>query len=262
MINYFDTHAHLEDSKIIETFDGGTEGAIKASFEAGVSTIVNIGTNIRNSYASIKLAEKYSDIYATVALYPTDAQHPRTEVDDMLWEIEKMLSHPKVVALGEFGLDYHYDDTDKAAQMYAFEAQMQMAERNNVPVVIHDRDAHGDVMDIICKYKNVKGVMHSFSGSAEMARQLTKLGWYISFSGTVTFKNAAKVKEACAVVPDEFLLVETDTPYLTPHPFRGKTNYPGNVAYTVREIAAIRGKTEEEIASLTTENAKRFYRIK
>ena len=259
-IIYFDSHAHLDDAKFDE-FEGGREGAIKKSIESGVSGFVNIGTNPETSKNSILLAEKYPFIHAAVAIYPTDAQYLGDKLDSALLEIEEMLSHPKVVALGEIGLDYHYDDTDRDVQKYAFERQMQIAERRGVPVVIHDRDAHGDVMDIIQKYPKVHGVMHSFSGSAEMARQLTDLGWYISFSGPVTYKNASKVKEAAQVVPDEYLLVETDSPYLPPVPHRGETNYPGYVAFTVRAIAEIRGITEEKAAELTSANARRFFGI-
>ena len=260
-IKYFDTHAHLEDSLMRSSFEGGTEGAIDALLKDGVCNVVNIGTNIKNSKASMELAEKYPFIYAAVGIYPSESQYLGDGLDSALSEIESLLSHPKVVALGEIGLDYHYEDTDKEVQSYAFEAQMQMAERNGVPVVIHDRDAHGDVMDMIHKYPNVLGVLHSFSGSAEMARQLANLGWYISFSGPVTYKNAAKVKEAAQIVPDDKLLVETDSPYLPPTPHRGKINYPGYIAYTVRAIAELRGCSEAEIAALTRRNAERFFGI-
>lgn len=183
-------------------------------------------------------------------------------LDSALSEIEAMLTHPKCVALGEIGLDYHYDGTDRAVQAYAFEAQMKIAERHSVPVVIHDREAHGDIMDTIKRYPRVRGVLHSFSGSAEMARQLTDLGWYISFSGPVTYKNAAKVKEAAKIVPQDRLLVETDSPYLPPTPHRGKMNYPGYIAYTVRVVAELRGISESECARITCENAVEFFGIR
>jgi TatD DNase family protein len=235
---------------------------ITTAVEGGLAYAVNIGTNLEDAKKAIEFAEKYPFIYAAVGMYPSEAQYAGDELDAQLYEIEKMLSHPKVVALGEIGLDYHYEDTDKAVQQYAFDAQMQIAERLGIPVVIHDRDAHGDTMDTIKRYPSVRGVMHSFSGSAEMARQLANLGWNVSFSGPVTYKNAAKVKEAAVIVPDEALLVETDSPYLPPVPYRGKTNYPGYIAYTVRSIAEIRGKSEAEIAELTLNNAKKFFGIK
>ena len=261
-IKYFDSHAHLHDERYESSIWGSTEGMLNAALEAGVCGAVNIGTNLEDAEKAIAFAEKYPYIYAAVGMYPSESQYAGDKLDAHLYEIEKMMSHPKVVALGEIGLDYHYEDTDKEVQKYAFEAQMQIAERCNMPVVIHDRDAHGDVMDIIRKYPNVCGMLHSFSGSAEMARQLTNLGWYISFSGPVTYKNAAKVKEAAQIVPDEYLLSETDSPSLPPTPHRGETNYPGYVAYTVRTIAELRGKSESEIAELTVNNAKRFFRIK
>ena len=261
MIKYFDTHAHLHDPRYETSQWGSTDGMIKAALEAGLEGAVNIGTNLEDAHRAIAFAEKYPFIYAAVGMYPSESQYAGDNLDDHLKEIERLLSHPKVVALGEIGLDYHYDDTNKDVQKYAFDAQMKIAERIGIPVVIHDREAHGDTMDIIKRYPKVTGVMHSFSGSAEMARQLCDLGWSISFSGTVTFKNAAKVKEAAAIVPDANLLCETDSPYLTPVPYRGKTNYPGYVLYTVRAIAEIRGVSEESIAALTVQNAKRFFGI-
>lgn len=261
-IKYFDSHAHLHDERYETSVWGSTDGMLNSALEVGLCGMVNIGTNLEDAKKAIDFAEKYPFVYAAVGMYPSESQYAGDKLDAHLYEIEKMMSHPKVVALGEIGLDYHYEDTDKTVQQYAFDAQMQMAERYNMPVVIHDRDAHGDAMDIIRKYPNVNGMLHSFSGSAEMARQLTNLGWYISFSGPVTYKNAAKVKEAAQIVPDEFLLSETDSPYLPPTPHRGEMNYPGYVAYTVKAIAELRGKSEEEIASLTVENAKRFFRIK
>lgn len=260
-IKYFDSHAHLDDARIVREFDGGTDGAVAASVESGVCRIVNIGTNPENSLTSLALAEKYPFIYAAVGIYPSDAQYLGDKLDSALSEIEAMLTHPKCVALGEIGLDYHYDDTNRAVQAYAFEAQMKIAERHSVPVVIHDREAHGDIMDTIKRYPRVRGVLHSFSGSAEMARQLTDLGWYISFSGPVTYKNAAKVKEAAKIVPQDRLLVETDSPYLPPTPHRGKMNYPGYIAYTVRAIAELRGISESECAEITRGNAVRFFGI-
>ncbi len=260
-IKYFDTHAHLHDPRYETSEWGSTDGMIKSAVEHGLVGAVNIGTNLKDAHRAIEFAEKYDFIYAAIGMYPSEAQYAGTELDCHLAEMENLLSHPKVVALGEIGLDYHYDDTDKAVQKYAFDAQMQIAERVGLPVVIHDRDAHGDTMEIIKRYPNVRGVMHSFSGSAEMARQLADLGWSLSFSGPVTYKNAAKVKEAARIIPDEALLIETDSPYLPPVPHRGKTNYPGYLEFTVRTLAEIRGVTEEEIAALTVNNALKFFNI-
>ena len=260
-IKYFDTHAHLHDPRYESSEWGSTEGMIRSAVEHGLVGAVNIGTNLEDAHKAIAFAEKYDFIYAAIGMYPSEAQYAGAELDSQLLEMEKLLAHPKVKALGEIGLDYHYEDTDKEVQKYAFDAQMQIAERVGVPVVIHDRDAHGDTMEIIKRYPKVRGVMHSFSGSAEMARQLADLGWSLSFSGPVTYKNAAKVKEAAAIVPDSALLVETDSPYLPPVPHRGKTNYPGYLEFTVRTLAEIRGVTEEEISRLTVNNALIFFDI-
>ncbi len=260
-IKYFDSHAHLHDHRFEEEFEGGAEGMLRACLDAGICGVVNIGTNPEDAKNAVAFAEKHPFVYAAVGVYPSEAQYLRDKLEEGIATMTQLQSHPKVVALGEIGLDYHYEDTDREVQKYAFERQMQVAEELDVPVVVHDRDAHGDVMDIIRKFPKVKGMMHSFSGSAEMARQLANLGWMISFSGPVTYKNAAKVKEAAAIVPDENLLVETDSPYLPPTPHRGKLNYPGYVALTVKTVAELRGVTEEELAALTVENAKRFFRI-
>ncbi|MBR5447418.1 MAG: TatD family hydrolase [Clostridia bacterium] len=260
-IKYFDTHAHLHDPRYETSEWGSTDGMIRSAVEHGLVGAVNIGTNLEDAHKAIEFAEKYDFIYAAIGMYPSEAQYAGDELDRQLLEMEKLLAHPKVKALGEIGLDYHYEDTDKEVQKYAFDAQMQIAERVGVPVVIHDRDAHGDTMEIIKRYPKVRGVMHSFSGSAEMARQLADLGWSLSFSGPVTYKNAAKVKEAAAIVPNSALLVETDSPYLPPVPHRGKTNYPGYLEFTVRTLAEIRGVTEEEISNLTVNNALKFFDI-
>ena len=162
---------------------------------------------------------------------------------------------------GEIGLDYHYGDTNREKQHALFRAQMKLAERLSLPVVIHDRDAHGDCVAIVREFPNVRGIFHSFSGSAEMARELCSLGYYISFSGTVSFKNAERVRRAAAAVPKECLLIETDCPYLAPHPHRGKLNHSGYLSFTNEALAAAVGLTPEECATLTTENAKRVFNI-
>lgn len=256
----FDTHAHCDDARIQNEFEGGTEALIEHCLKNGVGNIVNIGTNIENSEKSITLAEKFPEVYATVGIHPYDCMF----IDDMdrtLCQIEKMLSHKKVVALGEIGLDYHYEPLDKERQLKWFRAQMALAEKTDMPVVIHDRDAHGDCMQVIKEFPRVKGVFHSFSGSAEMAKELVKLGWYISFSGTVTYKNARQPKEACAVVPDEKILIETDSPYLPPTSHRGEMNMPSYVYLTACEIAKIREQDEDDFIEITTANAKTFFGI-
>lgn len=259
-MKFFDTHAHCDDKRFQAEYEGGTDGVIKDCLNDNISAIINIGTNLENSQASIELAEKYENVYASCGIHPSDVFYDNP--DEAIAQIEKMLSHPKVVALGEIGLDYHYENIPPELQMIYFEKQMELAEKLNIPVIIHDRDAHGDCIEMIKRFPCVKGVFHSFSGSAEMAQELVNLGWYISFSGTVTFKNAKKPKEACAVVPSDRLVIETDAPYLAPTPHRGELNRSSYVQLTAEEIARLRGVDIEEIEKITTENAKRLFRIK
>ena len=259
-MKFFDTHAHCDDRRFEEEYEGGTDGVITDCLSSNVSYIINIGTSLENSRVSTELADKYENVYASCGIHPSDVFYE--DPDEAIATIEKLLSHKKAVALGEIGLDYHYEDVPRDLQMIYFEKQMRLAEKLNIPVIIHDRDAHGDCLEMIKKFPTVKGVFHSFSGSAEMALELVRLGWYISFSGTVTFKNAKKPKEACVVVPSDRLLIETDAPYLTPTPHRGTLNRSSYVQLTAEEIARLRGVTVEEIEKITTENAKRLFRIK
>ena len=256
----FDTHAHCDDLRIQNEFEGGTEGYIKHQIDNGVAHIVNISTNLDNSRVSIELAKKIPEVYASCGIHPYDIRF-YDDVDKTLNQLEDLLKEEKVVALGEIGLDYHYEDSDRAMQMVYFEKQMEMAAQLNMPVIIHDRDAHGDCMEVIRKYPQVTGIFHSFSGSAEMASELVKAGWYISFSGTVTYKNARKPKEACEIVPLERILIETDAPYLPPTPYRGQMNHPHYVIKTAEEIGKIKGISLEDVAEITYNNAKKVYRI-
>lgn len=258
----FDSHAHYDDRRFESEFDGGGRGAIMKARAAGVEYIANIGSSLRTSANSIALAEEFDFIVAAVGIHPSDAQEiPAADVDRALAEIERMAENEKVRAIGEIGLDYHYDGTDRERQAYFFDAQMEIARRAALPVVIHSRDAAGDTYELIERHKGVLGVLHSFSGSAEAARQLSSKGWYISFSGPVTYKNANKVKEAAAVVPTDKLLIETDCPYLPPTPHRGEINYSGYLRYTCEAIAEIRGISADEAARITYENACRFYAV-
>ena len=256
----FDTHAHYDDARFINEYEGGTDGAICDCLNDCVGNIVNIGTNLDNSRASIALAEKYNEVYASVGIHPSDAIL-YDDVNVVMSELEKMLSHPKVVALGEIGLDYHWDDVPRETQIIYFRKQMELASKLDVPVIIHDREAHGDCLDIIKEFPTVKGIFHSFSGSPEMAQELVKLGWYISFSGPVTYKNAKQPKEACRVVPSDRILIETDAPYLPPVPHRGELNRSTYMYFTAQEIANQRCVSIEEIEKITNENAKRIFRI-
>ena len=256
----FDTHAHCDDKRYMAEYEGGTDKLLVDSFEGDIKYIVNIGTCLENSLASIKLAEKYEGVYASCGIHPSDVLS-YDDADKVMSELEGLLSHEKAVAIGEIGLDYHYEDIPKEPQMLYFEKQMELADKLGIPVIIHDREAHGDCLEMVKKFPNVKGVFHSFSGSPEMARELVKLGWYISFSGTVTFKNARVPKEACVVVPEDRLLIETDAPYLSPTPHRGELNRPAYVRHTCEEIARLRGVEPDYIAKITMENAKRFFGI-
>ena len=265
-MKFFDSHAHYFDAWFNE-YEGGADALLTKLFADKVGAIVNIATNPENLKECIAQAERYENMYVSSGIHPEDCLYI-DDIDSALAEIEQSIcefcsrNEHKIVAIGEIGFDYHLDDlTDdvKAKQRYVFERQMQMAEKYGLPVIIHDREAHGDCFEIALKYPKVKGIFHSYSGSSEMARELTKRGWYISFSGVVTFKNASRVREVLSTIPLDRLLIETDAPYLSPHPLRGKMNHSGNLEYTVGAIASVFGKTSEEIAEITFENAKRIY---
>lgn len=256
----FDSHAHYDDERFENEFPGGTHGAIKKAYGSGVHGIINIGANEKSSENSISLAETYDFVWAAVGIHPSDAQRVKN-ADAALSRIESLSSSERACAIGEIGLDYHYDDTDREVQKYFFDAQLTMAERLGLPVVIHSRDAMGDTLEMIERHPLSRGLFHSFSGSAEIASQLCKKGWYISFSGPVTYKNAAKVKEAAAVVPDNLILIETDCPYLPPVPHRGELNYSGYLRYTCQAISEIRNQSFDEIAKLTRENTASLFNI-
>ena len=240
----------------------GVDEFIDTLLSEHVSYIVNIAASPETARLVVAQAKKHDNMFTAVGIHPSDTRF----IDDMdaaLSEIRSLILDPenKCVCLGEIGLDYHYPDTDKEKQMKYFVAQMEMARELNIPVCIHDRESHADVMDVIRSFPDVKGVLHSFSGSAEMAEELVKLGWMISFSGTLTFTNARKPKEAAARIPKESVMIETDCPYLAPHPKRGSLNHSGNLEYTNAVLAAIWGITPEECAEITENNAKRFFRI-
>lgn len=252
---FFDTHTHLDDKK----FDSDRSELIASLKDEGVSLLVNIGADIKSSKRSIELAEQYDFIYASVGVHPCDTGN-MTEQDICL--LEKMAQHEKVVAIGEIGLDYYWNDPEPEIQKEWFRKQLILAKKLNMPYIIHDRDAHGDTLEIIKEVGYTNGVMHCFSGSSEMAKEVVKMGMYVSIAGTVTFKNAPKVRAVAEIVPQDRLLIETDSPYLTPEPFRGKRNNSAYVKYTADAIAKIRSVSLDEIAKITLENGKRFYNIK
>ncbi len=256
----FDSHAHYDDHRFEEEFEGGVHGALMRSYEEGVRRIVNVGSSLPHSENSVVLAERYNFVYAAVGIHPSDAQDlDEKDLDRVLNRILELASHKKVLAIGEIGYDYHWDGTDKERQTYFFDKQLTMAEELSLPAIIHSRDAAGDTFDMLRAHPKAWGVLHSYSGTAEMARQLCNMGWYISFSGPVTYKNANKVKEAASVVPEDRILIETDCPYLPPVPHRGEINYSGYMKHTCDALAAIRGVSADEIAAVTYQNACRFF---
>ena len=262
MEKMLDSHAHYYDGRFKSEL-GGADALLQELFATDVCAIINIGTDPRSSREVVNEAARWPGMYATVGIHPGDGQR-LPDIDAALLEIEEMLvgaKDKKIVALGEIGLDYHYDDTDRKKQAYFFEKQLQMAEKYGLPVIIHDREAHGDCFDAICRHPNLTGVFHSYSGSAEMAKDLVRRGWYISFSGVVTFKNARKPKEAAAVVPDDRILIETDAPYLAPVPHRGKINHSGYMRYTAEAVAAVKGITTDELIRISRENAQNLFKI-
>lgn len=251
---YFDSHSHMDSA----CFDAERDELIRSFAEKQVEGFVNIGCDLESSRRSIALAEQYPFVWAAVGSHPDDADH----VDDDLIETYRQLAaHEKVVAIGEIGLDYHYEDVPRDIQKRAFEAQLEVAREMNLPVVVHEREAHADAMEIIDRYPDVTGVFHCYSGSLEMAKELVKRGWYIGFTGVVTFKNARKAVEVVKWLPLDRILIETDCPYMAPEPFRGRRNDTGLVPLVGKAIAAHRGEPEELIMNATTQNARRLFRI-
>lgn len=246
-----DSHAHYDD----DAFESDRYELLDRLFAGDIDKIVNIGCSVKSSYTSVALAEKYPKIFAAVGLHPDSADET-----DRLDEIKTLCGNKKVVAVGEIGLDYHYENHDREVQKFAFEEQLKLAAEVGLPVVIHTRDAWEDTMALLRKYRP-KGVVHCFSGSAETAREIISLGMYIGFTGVVTFKNSKKAKNALASVPHERLLVETDCPYMAPEPNRGKRNDSGNIVYTLGAFAELMGVTREEAAEITAQNAERLFGI-
>lgn len=257
-MRYIDSHAHYFDERFANETARGADALLAALFAGDLSAVINVGTSPETTRLAIMQAEKFPRMLVAAGIHPSDGQY-LPDLDDAFAQLEVQLTHERVVALGEIGLDYHYDDTDKVLQSEIFHRQMQMARERNLPVIIHDRDAHGDVMDVVRAYPDVRGVFHSYSGSTEMAKELVSRGYYISFSGTVTFKNARKVAEVAAAMPQNRVLVETDCPYLAPHPHRGEINHSGLLPYTVSRIAELWGILPEECAYRTMQNADELF---
>ena len=250
----FDTHAHMNDP----AFDDDREVVLLGLKDKGVDRMMNVGCCLDSSKDCIAMAEKYPFVYASVGSHPDSAD----EVDEAVIEqYRKMAQHPKVKAIGEIGLDYYYETIPREIQQKAFRMQMELAREISMPVIVHERNAHDDGMRIAKEYKGVTGVFHCYSGSAEMARQLVDMGWYIGFTGVLTFKNARKAVETAQRIPLERIVLETDCPFMAPEPFRGRRNDPGYLYRMAERLAEIRGICVEEVQAVTTENAKKLYRI-
>lgn len=265
----FDSHAHYFDARFEREAEGGADAILRGILPEPVSRILNVGTNCRNSRLAVRQAAVYDGMYAAVGIHPEDC-HYEADADAALGELRELLGTPesrrrdKIVAIGEIGLDYHYANygeipLDKARQMYYFEAQLRMAQELELPVIIHNREAHGDCFETVLRHPGVRGVFHSYSGSAELARELTRRGWYLSFSGTLTFRNASRVREAAQAVPHDRLLVETDAPYLAPHPMRGRLNHSGYLHYTVETLAGLWVCSPQQAAEQTARNAATLF---
>ena len=254
-MNLFDTHAHMDD----EAFDADREELLRALPEQGIALLMNPGCSLASSRAACDLAEKYDYIYAAVGSHPDAAD----EVNQETLEAYRMLckQNSKVKAIGEIGLDYHYEDIPREIQLRAFRDQMALARELNLPVIVHEREAHEDGIAVVREFPEVTGVFHCYSGSAEMARQLVKLGWYIGFTGVLTFKNARKALEVAQSIDLSRIVLETDCPYMSPEPFRGKRNDPGKLYRMAQVLGQLRGIPAEEAAGIALENGKRLYGI-
>ncbi|TAH56717.1 MAG: TatD family deoxyribonuclease [Bacillota bacterium] len=254
---FFDTHCHLNDRR----YENDIEGYVERAKKAGVNYLLIVAWDVKSSKKAIKIAERFNNVYAAVGIHPVDAvKTPKSD----LKELEKLLTHPKVIALGEIGLDYHWikDEKERAIEHDFFVMQIELANKYRKPVLIHMRDATNDTYEVL---KNntpkYQGIMHSYSGSKEMALRFMDLGMYISLGGPVTFLNAHEPKEVASVVSEERLLLETDAPYLTPHPYRGKLNESANIPLIAEAIATIRNVSVEKVGEFTTKNAKTLFKL-
>ena len=251
----FDTHAHMDD----RAFDTDRAQLLEALPSQGISLLMNPGCSAESSRNASALSAKYDYIYAAVGSHPDAADEVNEEVLEEYRKLCKL--NPKIRAIGEIGLDYHYEDIPRALQLKAFRAQMALARELGLPVIVHERDAHEDGMKVVEEFPEVTGVFHCYSGSLEMAKWLVNRGWYIGFTGVLTFKNARKALEVAAGIPLERIVLETDCPYMSPEPFRGKRNDPGKLYRMAEKLAELRGLSVEEVHRITVENGKRLYNI-
>lgn len=256
MITLFDSHAHLNSKK----FADDRKDVLKRARESGVQYILNVSDNVYSCSQSIKLTQEESGIYASLGVHPHEAKSFTAESYAL---IESLAETDKVAAVGETGLDYYYEHSSREVQKEAFRKHIELARKLDLPLIVHNREAHRDTLQTLkeMKAEEVGGVMHCFSGDEEIAREALKLGFYISLGGPVTFKNAKKTQQVAEMIPQEKLLIETDCPYLSPEPKRGRRNEPAHVVFVAQKIAEIRGESLEKVAEHTTMNAKRLFRI-
>jgi len=249
----FDTHAHYDSGG----FNADRDEVLASLPDAGVALVVNPGCDVSSSRVAVSLAERYPHVYAAVGIHPSDCDDCSEAEIDTLRELSK---HEKVVAIGEIGLDYYWkDNAPREFQEKVFRWQIELALEQNLPIIVHDREAHGDVMRILWDYPALRGVIHCFSGSPEMAAEFVKRGWYLGFDGPITYKNAVRAPEVVAAVPLDRMVVETDAPYLTPVPYRGKRNDSRLLPYVIEKLAEWKGVSKEEMERITFENGKRLY---
>ena len=252
----FDTHAHFDSRQ----FNEDREKLLSSLPGQGVSLIVNPGCDIPTSQKAVELAEQFPFVYAAVGFHPEELENAQLSDLD---EIRRLAAHEKVVAIGEIGLDYYWvkDEEGRKKEQDFFRAQMALAEELNLPVIVHDREAHGDTLAIVKEFPNVKGVFHCYSGSVEMAQELVRMGWMISFTGVFTYSNARKAVEVAEAIPLEHLMIETDSPYMAPVPHRGKRNHSGLVLHVCEKLAELKGISVEACAESTLKNGCRFFGI-
>jgi TatD DNase family protein len=252
----FDTHAHYDD----EQFDQDRDALLASLQEQGIEAVVNIGADLASTKNSLALAERYPFVYAAAGVHPDNTKELNEE--NFAW-LREAAQTPKVVAVGEIGLDYYWDETPRDVQKHWFEAQMELARQINKPIVVHSREAARDTLEVMkaSRAEEIGGVIHCFSYSVEMARAYLNMGYYLGIGGVLTFNNAKKLKEVAAYAPMDRLVLETDCPYLAPVPFRGKRNSSLNLPLVVEELARIKGLSAEEVKRVTNENAKKMYRL-
>lgn len=252
---YFDTHAHYDSSK----FDADRDAVLRALPESGVTLVVDPGDNAERSRRAVELAQQYPHVYAAVGWHPEEAENWD---ENSLPAIRELAKQPKVCAIGEVGLDYYWDTTYRERQKEMFRAQIELALELDLPVIVHDREAHGDSLEIVRDYPALRGVFHCFSGSVEMAQELLRRGWYLGFDGPITYKNAARAPEVIRICPMECILLETDSPYLAPVPNRGQRNDSRNLPYIAATVARIKDMPVEAVAAQTMENGKKIFGIR